>query len=136
MSEVDISKLHVLVVDDEIFMRNLIKRLLEEINTGQVSSAGDGYKALSILKEAQPKVDVILLDIEMPRMDGFQFLERMQSDLIPSLSNTPVIIISVLINKAAMDKAQNLGVSVSLSKPITRQQLTTPIIAAVWHSFQ
>lgn len=136
MSEVDISKLHVLVVDDEIFMRNLIKRLLEEINTGQVSSAGDGYKALSILKEAQPKVDVILLDIEMPRMDGFQFLERMQSDLIPSLSDTPVIIISGLSNKAAMDKARKLGVSLSLLKPITRQQLTTRINAAVRHRFQ
>ena len=76
MSDIDISKLHVLVVDDDVFMRDLLIRSLKEIGTRMISSAENGYGALTELQAALPKVDVILLDLEMPRMDGFEFLEN------------------------------------------------------------
>ena len=63
MTAVDISKLHVLVVEDEPFARNLMKRVLGELGTEQISFATNGYEALSVLQEAEQKVDVILLNL-------------------------------------------------------------------------
>ncbi|MBT3358399.1 MAG: response regulator [Rhodospirillales bacterium] len=131
MAKVDISKLHILVVDDEIFIRNLLVRYLEEIGTGQISSASGGAAALAALQKAQPKVDVILLDLEMPRVDGYEFIEKLHSDLLPPLSDTPVIVVSGVSNKTSFDRLRKLGVGLFLMKPVTPEHLVTRINAAV-----
>ena len=131
MAAVDISKLHVLVVDDDVIMRDLIIRMLKGMGTMQISSAQHGYDALAVLQEAQPTVDVILLDLEMPRMSGFEFIEKLHSDLLPPLSATPVIVISGHSEKEALDRTHKLGVGLFLLKPITPEQLVTRINAAL-----
>ncbi len=136
MDVVDISKLHGLVVDDEAFMRDLIVRLLKQIGAGQVSSAVDGNAALTALEKAQPKVDVIILDLEMPRLDGHGFIKKLHDELLPPLSETPVIIVSGHSEKEALDRVQKLGVSLFLLKPITPDQLETRIKAALRHKFE
>ena len=135
MAAVDMSKLHVLVVEDEIFVRNVIKRVLREKETGQISSATNGYEALTALEKAERKVDVILLDLEMPRMNGFEFIKRLHSDLMPPLSDTPVVVISGHSDKESLDKANKLGVGLFLLKPITPEQLVTRINAALRHRY-
>ncbi len=136
MAEVDLSKLHILVVDDEIFARDLIIRLLKEIGTGQISSAVDGNAALIALEKAQPKVDVILLDLEMPRLDGYEFIKELRNELLPPLSETPIIVVSGHSEKEALDRVHKLGVSLFLLKPITPDQLETRIKAALRHKFE
>ena len=133
MAETDISSLHILVVDDDIIIRDLTRRILEELGAFRISSAENGYDALVVLEKAQPKVDVILLDLEMPRMSGFEFIKRLKSELLPPLSNTPVIVISGHSEKESLDRAHELGVSLFLLKPITPEQLTTRIKAALRH---
>jgi CheY-like chemotaxis protein len=88
------SKLHVLVVEDQLFVRNMIKDALTVKGTGWISSAGNGYEALSALQEVERKVDVILLDLNMPRMNGYEFIKKLHNELSPPLSETPVIVIS------------------------------------------
>ena len=78
MAAVDMSKLHVLVVEDQLFVRNVIKEALRERKTGRISSAADGYEALTALQEAERKVDVILLDLEMPKLNGVEFLKKLR----------------------------------------------------------
>ncbi len=136
MVAVDISKLHVLVVDDEVFMRDLIIKVLQGIGTSQISSAVDGNAALTVLKKAQPKVDVILLDLEMPRLDGHGFIKKLHDELLPPLSETPIIIISGHSEKETLDRVHKLGVSLFLLKPITPDQLETRIKAALRHKFE
>ena len=136
MNAVDMSKLHILVVDDEVFARDLIIRLLKEIGTGEISSAVDGNAALNALEKAQPKVDVILLDLEMPRLNGYEFIKELRDDLLPPLSETPVIVVSGHSEKEALDKVHKLGVSLFLLKPINPHQLVTRITAAVRHKFE
>ena len=133
MGVVDISTLHILVVDDDVIVRDLIIRMLKEMETRQISTAQHGYDALGILEEAQPKVDVILLDLEMPRMSGLEFIKRLHGDLLPPLSNTPVIIISGHSEKETLDKAHKMGVGLFMLKPITPEQLVTRINAALRH---
>ena len=136
MTAVDISMLHVLAVDDDIVMRDLIIRMLKELGTRQISTAENGYDALAVLEDALPKVDVILLDLEMPRMSGFEFIRRLKRDFLPPLSNTPVIVISGHSEKEALESAHEMGVSLFMLKPITPEQLTTRINAALRHRYQ
>ncbi len=133
MAAVDISKLHILVVDDDIFARDLIIRIMKEIGTGQISSADNGYEALNVLQEDQWRVDVILLDLEMPRMNGYEFIKKLRNEFEPPLSETPVIVISGHSDKQALDRTNELGVGLFLLKPITIDQVVTRINAAMRH---
>ena len=82
----------VLVVDDTPFNRQLLTRLLTRIGHESLE-AGDGREALAILRDpATPPVDVILLDIVMPEMDGYETLEALKAD--EALRDLPVIVIS------------------------------------------
>ena len=88
MDAIDIRKLYVLVVEDQLFVRNAIKEALTVKETGQISSAGNGYEALAVLQQTERKVDVALLDLEMPRMNGYEFIKKLRSELSPPLSKT------------------------------------------------
>ncbi len=136
MAEVDISKLHILVVEDEKYTREVMIRMLKGIGTGQISSAGNGRKALTILQEAERPVDVILLDLEMPKLNGYEFLKTLRDEFKPPLSDTPVIVISGRSEKSALDRVRELGVGLFLLKPITAEQVETRINAAVRHKYE
>ena len=66
-----------LVVDDSITMRRVTQRLLER-NGFRVVTAKDGVEAISVLQDHRP--DIILLDVEMPRMDGYEFARHVRND--------------------------------------------------------
>ncbi|MCH7937227.1 MAG: response regulator [Proteobacteria bacterium] len=136
MAEVDISKLHILVVEDEIYTRKVMTRVLKGIGTGKISLAKDGYRALAILQEAKWRVDVILLDLQMPRVNGYEFIKRLHAEFEPPLSETPVVVISGHSEKKELDRARGLGVGLFLLKPITPEQVVTRINAAVRHKFE
>ena len=135
MAEVDISKLHILVVEDEIYTREIMTRVLKGIGTGKISSAKNGYKALAIIQEAKWRVDVILLDLQMPRVNGYEFIKKLHDEFEPPLSDTPVIVISGHSEKRAIDRVRGLGVDLFLLKPITADQALTRIKAAMRHKF-
>src|SRR5262245_21940190 len=82
----------ILVVDDTEFNRQLLARLLRGIGHEPVDAA-DGKQALERLRDPnQPPIDVILLDIVMPEMDGYAVLAELRDD--PALRHLPVIVIS------------------------------------------
>jgi chemosensory pili system protein ChpA (sensor histidine kinase/response regulator) len=83
-----VEPLTALVVDDSITMRRVTQRLLERRNA-KVLTARDGLDAITVLQEHE--VDVILLDVEMPRMDGYQFATHVRND--PRLKDLPIITI-------------------------------------------
>ncbi|MFT5427229.1 MAG: YesN/AraC family two-component response regulator [Gammaproteobacteria bacterium] len=73
----DISRLKILVIDDEIFTINLCVRLLKEIGCDNVSTADNGRVAIDRLIHAREPVDIIICDLKMPEMDGFEFMQYM-----------------------------------------------------------
>ncbi len=94
----------VLIVEDEEVLLNLLKGRLSEIGY-EVSSALDGQAGLKAVKEVVP--DLILLDLIMPKMSGFELLEKMQED--DSIKSIPVIIISNSGQPVELEKAKQLG---------------------------
>jgi len=108
----------VMVVDDSLTVRKFTSRLLTREGY-EVVTARDGIDALKLLTEHAP--DAILLDIEMPRMDGFEFAKTIKGD--PKTSGIPIIMITSRTADKHRNRANELGVERFLGKPYQEDEL-------------
>ncbi|HEX4050709.1 MAG TPA: Hpt domain-containing protein, partial [Steroidobacteraceae bacterium] len=115
-----------LVVDDSITVRRVTQRLLER-NGMRVMTARDGMDAVALLAEHVP--DIILLDIEMPRMDGYEVAAHVRSDA--RLADIPIIMITSRVGEKHRARAIELGVDDYLGKPYQESQLIDAIAPLV-----
>ncbi|NMX90018.1 MULTISPECIES: Hpt domain-containing protein [unclassified Pseudomonas] len=118
-------RLLVLVVDDSVTVRKVTSRLLER-NGMNVLTAKDGIDAIALLEEHTP--DLMLLDIEMPRMDGFEVAIQVRND--PRLKRLPIIMITSRTGQKHRDRAMAIGVNDYLGKPYQESVLLESI--AYW----
>src|SRR5581483_3140714 len=107
-----------LVVDDSLTVRKITGRLLTREGF-DVLTAKDGIEALQQVGERRP--DVILLDIEMPRMDGFEFTKTLKADA--RHATIPIIMITSRTAEKHRNRARELGVDLYLGKPYQEQEL-------------
>jgi chemotaxis protein histidine kinase CheA/CheY-like chemotaxis protein len=115
-----------MVVDDSITVRRVTQRLLER-NGMRVLTARDGMDAVSLLQDNIP--DIILLDIEMPRMDGYEVAAHVRND--PRLKDVPIIMITSRVGEKHRARAIELGVDDYLGKPYQEAQLLEAIAPLV-----
>jgi len=108
----------VLVVDDSITVRRVTQRLLQREGY-RVALAADGLQALERLQEERPTV--VLSDIEMPRMDGFDLARNIRADA--ALRDLPIIMITSRIAQKHREHAMELGVNHYLGKPYSDEEL-------------
>jgi chemosensory pili system protein ChpA (sensor histidine kinase/response regulator) len=108
----------VLVVDDSITVRRVTQRLLKREGY-RVALANDGFQALERLREERPTL--VLSDIEMPRMDGFDLVRNIRND--EKLRDLPVIMITSRIAEKHREHARQLGVDHYLGKPFVEDEL-------------
>lgn len=115
-----------MVVDDSITVRRVTQRLLERYGM-RVITAKDGVDALALLQENMP--DVMLLDIEMPRMDGFELATHMRND--ERFKNIPIIMITSRTGEKHRNRAMEIGVNRYLGKPYQEGELVEQIQSLV-----
>jgi len=96
----------ILLIEDEEILIDLLQRKLTKEGY-EVSVARDGEEGLKKMREMEPKPDLILLDIIMPKMGGFEVMEEMAKD--ENLKKIPVIVISNSGQPVELDKAKKLG---------------------------
>src|SRR5690606_12713160 len=108
----------VMVVDDSVTMRKVTGRVLEGHNV-EVATAKDGVDALERMVDRVP--DVMVLDIEMPRMDGYELATQMKAD--PRLRDVPIIMITSRTGEKHRQRALEIGVQRYLGKPYQEQEL-------------
>ena len=113
-----------MVVDDSITMRKVTGRVLER-NNFEVVTAKDGLDALERLADRVP--DLMLLDIEMPRMDGYELATAMKAD--PRLRNVPIIMITSRTGEKHRQRAMDIGVNRYLGKPYQENELMRNVFA-------
>jgi chemosensory pili system protein ChpA (sensor histidine kinase/response regulator) len=108
----------ILVVDDSITVRKVTTRLLESHGM-RVLTARDGVDAVSLLQEQRP--DMMLLDVEMPRMDGYELATQVRND--DRLKHLPIIMITSRTATKHRERARQIGVDQYLGKPYSEQEL-------------
>ncbi|MBZ0273591.1 response regulator [bacterium] len=111
-------KKRVLVVDDEESNRSILDGMLEPLGY-EVMAAASGRQALDLIREREP--DVILLDVMMPGMNGFQVLEILKAD--DATRNIPIVVVTALNEKKDRVEALRLGANDFLSKPVDQIEL-------------
>ena len=103
----------VLVVDDRASSRELIRTVLE--NSGySVAEAGDGQEAVRVAQQVSP--DLILLDLQMPLLDGFGALELLRRD--PRFANLPIVAVTANAMQGDREKALAAGFTSYITKPL------------------
>ncbi len=108
---------NVLLVDDSSTMRKIISRSLRQagLDFGEIYEAGDGLEALAMLEKES--VDIVLSDINMPNMNGIEFLREKSNR--PGMKDIPVFMISTETGEDIIGEAKSLGAIGALKKPFT-----------------
>jgi len=115
-----VSKGHVLVVDDEVAITDLITEVLS-IAGYQVTTSSDGLEALNQIRRS--KFDLILLDVNLPKVDGFAALEKIRE----GAPTQPIIMISARIDKDDVTRGLRLGADDYVRKPFSVEELVLRI---------
>lgn len=112
----------IMVTDDSVTVRKVTTRLLER-NGYEVITAKDGMDAIATLEDNKP--DLMLLDIEMPRMDGFEVATHVRHDA--RLKDVPIIMITSRTGEKHRDRAFDIGVNAYMGKPFQENELLSAI---------
>lgn len=117
-----------LVVDDSLTMRKVLSRTLEREGY-RVITAKDGMDAIQVLQENMP--DIMLTDIEMPRMDGFELVRNVRDD--ERTRELPIVIISSRTAEKHRNLAKEIGVNAFLGKPVQDEELLSQVSILLGH---
>jgi len=107
----------IIVADDSVTARMIVKRCLEIAGLSDATflDARDGTEALELARNN--KVDLLVTDLNMPKMDGLSLLKHIKAS--PRLSEMPVLVVSSLTNQAKIEELMSLGASAILGKPVS-----------------
>jgi len=112
----------VLVVDDNKQNLELLLAYLEDVDCRTIAAAG-GVEAIDIVKQTPP--DLILLDVMMPKMSGFEVCKRLKNDA--KTADIPIIMVTALSELGDIERAINCGTDDFLSKPVNKWELITRV---------
>lgn len=123
---IDVEKLSILIVDDVPLNVLLIKKMLSQ-HSFQLRSASGGQQALDAIADNAPTL--ILLDLMMPNIDGFEVIKRLRAN--PQTENLPIIVLSALNSEQDVTRALELGANDYINKPIIMEKLVRSVATQV-----
>jgi len=118
-----LSDLHVLVVDDEADICQMVKYALESMGIGRVHCAGNGQDAWNLFYEAKHRFDMVVSDWMMPQMTGLDLLRRIRKHG----STVPFLMLTVNVSRESVAEASKAGVTGYVAKPFDLQGLQAHI---------
>jgi two-component system, chemotaxis family, chemotaxis protein CheY len=119
-------KVRALIIDDSSVMRKIVERSLRQagIDLVEVREAGNGAEGLGALQASG--VDLILCDINMPVMDGIEFLRQLQA--VPNAKGVPVVMITTEGSESHVVQALSIGARGYIRKPFTPEQVKEHVL--------
>lgn len=123
--------LSALVVEDEMFMRNLLTLLLQEMGFSPIYPAEDGAAALQRLEDTGTYVDVIILDLDMPLVDGFDFLRMLRASDKVRDKDVPVVVVTGNSEGRHLTRAVEMGIHGFIVKPVSKKTLAVRLHRAL-----
>ena len=126
-AEALIQQLRVLVVDDNQFMRKMVRSLLGNIGVKKIYEASDGIAALEMIRSVTP--DVVILDWEMPLLNGPELVRIVRSPGVFPMPDIPIIMLTAHGERWRIIEAVKIGVNEFLSKPVSAKALFDRLIS-------
>lgn len=123
--EIDLHKLHVLVVEDNTLTLKLIQAVLKDMSVGQVYTARDGREAQSFLDAGDDLINLIICDWNMPRMSGLDLLKQVRM----SHPDLPFLMVTARGTIDSVVAAKKSGVSGYVVKPFSPAELEQKVVA-------
>ncbi len=115
----------ILIAEDSIATRRMLDKILTTVGY-QVIACRDGQEALEQIDQYKGKIDLIVSDIEMPRLNGFELLEQVRAK--PAFKNTPIIMATSRTGDRHLQEAKRLGATDYLGKPVQPQELINTVV--------
>lgn len=115
----------ILSVDDSRIMRSIMRGAVEALGYDFLEAA-DGVEGLAVLEGESAEVDLILLDVNMPNMDGFTMLEKLKQD--DRFGHIPVMMVTTESERVQVIRGIKAGAANYLCKPFTQEDLSTKIV--------
>ena len=128
---VDFTRIRFLVVDDNTYMRRILRALLHGFGAREVLEAEDGAMGIEIFMAQQP--DVVLLDWEMPILDGLEITKMIRQPETSANPHTPIIMVSGHTEKRRIAEARDAGITEFLAKPVSSKALYDRVFSVVAH---
>ncbi|MBV9260867.1 MAG: response regulator [Pseudolabrys sp.] len=125
--EFQIQQLSVLVVDDNAFMRKMVRSLLNNIGVKKIFEASDGIAGLDAIRQFSP--DVVILDWEMPLLNGPEFVRIVRSPGVFPLPDIPIIMLTAHGERWRVVEAVKIGVNEFLCKPVSAKGLLDRLVS-------
>ena len=120
---IDLREQTVLVVDDQEFVRTIVRGMLKQLGIVSVVEAADGAQALSVVREHAPHV--IICDVQMRPVDGFGFVRMLRET--EACRTLPVIMLTAHADSATVERARDLHIDAFISKPVLPATLAQTI---------
>jgi CheY-like chemotaxis protein len=124
-----IQQLTVLLVEDNPFMRKIVRGLLNQIGVKEIYEAEDGIAGLEIVRSYNP--DVVILDWEMPMLNGPEFVRIVRSPGVFPIPDLPIIMLSGYRERWRVLESKKLGVNEYLCKPVSQKALHQRLLSIV-----
>ena len=129
MSSMDISQVNVLIVEDNLHFRTLMRTILQALGVQIVEEARDGAEAMEVL--ASFDADLAIIDWKMDGVDGVECVRRIRSGEDNVNKFLPIIMVTGYTDESLAQEARNAGVSDFLSKPISAKSLLSRIVSVI-----
>ena len=122
-----VQAIDVLIVDDDQFMRKVVRNLLTNVGVRTVYEASDGVAGLEAIRTFVP--DIVILDWEMPLLDGGEVARIIRSPGVFPVPDVPIIMLSGHVERWRVEQAQRLGINEFLKKPVSGKALLDRMVA-------
>lgn len=115
----------ILIVDDEVSQRRILRKMFEEANVYKLYEAEDGLDALNLILKDEVIPDLIVLDLKMPHLDGLEFLHVLRGK--PEYKGLPIIICSVVEDRETVQQVMAYEVRDFITKPVDKVALSVRV---------
>jgi two-component system chemotaxis response regulator CheY len=125
-----LSQFHVMVIDDQEIVRNIVGKFLKQGNIERITEARNGAEALYLLSSDKCAPDVIICDLHMEQVDGIEMVKRLRADVANPNRNKPILMLTGDSDTRVHQEALNAGATRVLTKPIAADALLTAVFGA------
>jgi len=121
----------ILLIEDQLFIRSMTARMLSGIGFREILQARDGKEAIDLMSSVGETVDVVLCDLKMPHMDGFEFVTKLRALPLETVARVPVVVLTGTSDADSVQRLRTLGIAGYIVKPASTQTFVERVRAAL-----